>query len=91
MSKLSARGAHYFEQLRQAQFQGGTTSIYAEADAMLEAVMAWADFNFDDWLYIEPRPEEIGDVQFAQMRNLLQQRQVRMQEWQHLLEQRQSA
>ena len=63
----------YFEQIRNAQFGDTLGGTYIEANEMLTAIMTWADFNFDDWLYIDG-VDGIDTVKFGDMRKLLEAR-----------------
>ena len=63
----------YFEQIREAQMGDKMGGTYIEANEMLKAIMDWADFNFDDWLYIDG-VDSIGDVKFSDMKRLLEAR-----------------
>jgi len=74
MAKLSNRAEYFFDYIRKAQTGQHFGGTYLEANAMIEAVSTWADINFDDWLYLDSKPESIKDVTIGELIGLLQNR-----------------
>jgi hypothetical protein len=61
----------YFEQIRESQFGDKLGGTYIEVHEMLEAIMNWADYNFDDWLDVA---RNINDVKIGDLKKMLQAR-----------------
>ena len=68
MSKIEQN--KYFTDIIASQNSHKFGGTYITADEMLTAVMTWADFNFDDWIYLN-EVEKIEDVKLGDLKKLL--------------------